>query len=106
MQALRTSWDVAGKAFFAIKVCEILKRVDPGWAKRLRSIGQNLGLSDSVLAFVGAVVDPNFAESQPPPRRPVQFRLAPAGAANPVCVERLPRSLYWNLSQNNLCRSS
>jgi ABC-type multidrug transport system ATPase subunit len=101
MQALRTSWDVAGKAFFAIKVCEILKRVDPGWAKRLRSIGQNLGLSDSVLAFVGAVVDPNFAENQPPPRRPVQFRLAPAGAANSFCVEGLPDALYVTYWQND-----
>ena len=101
MQALRTSWDIAGKAFFAIKVCEILKRVDPGWAKRLRSIGQNLGLSDSVLAFVGAVVDPNFAESQPPPRRPMQFRLAPAGAANSFCVEGLPDALYVTYWQND-----
>src|SRR5580693_3419917 len=35
LQALRTSWDVAAKAFFAIKVCEILKRVEPAWARRL-----------------------------------------------------------------------
>jgi len=101
MQALRTSWDIAGKAFFAIKVCEILKRVNPGWAKQLRSIGQNLGLSDTVLAFVGAVVDPNFAESQPSTRRPVQFRLAPMGAANSFCVQDLPDVLYVTYWQND-----
>src|SRR5260370_30299229 len=95
MQALRTSWDVAGKAFFAIKVCEILKRVDPGWAKRLRSIGQNLGLSDSVLAFVGAVVDPNFSESQPPPRRPVLIPLAPAVGVVELCFGWSAQSLLF-----------
>ncbi|HEX4201367.1 MAG TPA: ATP-binding cassette domain-containing protein, partial [Chthoniobacterales bacterium] len=69
--------------------------------KQLRSIGQNLGLSDTVLAFVGAVVDPNFAESQPQARRPVQFRLAPMGAANSFCVQDLPDVLYVTYWQND-----
>jgi ABC-type multidrug transport system ATPase subunit len=101
MQALRTSWDIAGKAFFAIKVCEILKRVDPGWARRLRSIGQNLGLSDVVLNFVGAAVDPNFNETQPPANRPVQFRLAAAGSAHSFCVQGIPATLYVTYWQND-----
>ena len=101
MQALRTSWDVAAKAFFAIKVCEILKKVDPGWARRLRSIGQNLGLPEVALSFVGSVVDPDFAQTQPPVSRPVQFFLGPAGSANGFCVQGLPDVLYVTYWQND-----
>jgi ABC-type multidrug transport system ATPase subunit len=101
MQALRTSWDTAAKAFFAIKVCEILKRVEPAWARRLRAVGQNLGLPESVLAFVGAVVDPDFAQTQPPSNRPVQFRLGPTGSANCFCVQDLPDILYITCWQND-----
>ncbi|MFY9985053.1 MAG: ATP-binding cassette domain-containing protein [Chthoniobacterales bacterium] len=101
LQALRTSWDVAAKAFFAIKVCEILRKVEPAWARRLRAIGQNLGLPESVLGFVGAVVDPGFAETQPPSNRPVQFRLGPTGSANCFCVRDLPDFLYITCWQND-----
>jgi ABC-type multidrug transport system ATPase subunit len=101
MQALRTSWDVAAKAFFAVKVCEILKRVDPGWSRRLRSIGQNLGLPDVALTFVRAVVDPDFAQTLPPVSRPVQFRLGPAESLNCFCTEDLPDVLHVTYWQND-----
>src|SRR6516165_2928227 len=101
MQALRTSWDVAARAFFAIKVCEILKRVDPGWGRRLRSIGQNFGLPETALSFVAAVVDPDYAQTQPSGSRPIQFRLGPTGSANCFGARDLPGALYVTYWQND-----
>jgi len=101
VQALKASWDIPAKAFFAIKVCEILKRVDPGWARRLRAIAQNLGLPEPATKFVGAVVDPNFFENQPVADRPIQFRLGPGRSANCFYTDDLSDFLYVTYWQND-----
>src|ERR1700722_8594607 len=96
-QALKPSWDIPAKAFLGIKVCEILRQVDPGWTRRLPLIGQSLGLPESVLGFIKAVVDPNLG--QPPGGQFVQFWVGPNGSEK--CFQTLELTspvyvTYWN----------
>jgi ABC-type multidrug transport system ATPase subunit len=96
-QALKPSWDIPAKAFLGIKVCEILRQVDPGWTRRLPLIGQSLGLPESVLGFIKAVVDPNLG--QPPGGQFVQFWAGPNGSEK--CFQTLELTspvyvTYWN----------
>jgi ABC-type multidrug transport system ATPase subunit len=96
-QALKPSWDIPAKAFLAIKLCEILRQVDPGWTRRLPLIGQSLGLPEPVLGFIKAVVDPNLGQS--PGGLFVQFWVGPNGSEK--CFQTLELTspvyiTYWN----------
>jgi ABC-type multidrug transport system ATPase subunit len=59
LQGLSARWDASSRAFFAIKLCEILRRADPDWSRFLRPISGALELSPSDLALVRTVVDPS-----------------------------------------------
>jgi ABC-type multidrug transport system ATPase subunit/ABC-type multidrug transport system permease subunit len=59
LQGLNTRWDTSARAFFSIKLCEIIRRADKNWARFLKQIGGSLELSPSDLAFVRVVVDPD-----------------------------------------------
>jgi ABC-type multidrug transport system ATPase subunit len=96
-QALKPSWDIPAKAFLAIKLCEILRQVDPGWTRRLPLIGQSLGLPEPVFGFIKAVVDPTLAQSAG--GLFVQFWVGPNGSEN--CFQTLELTspvyiTYWN----------
>jgi ABC-type multidrug transport system ATPase subunit len=70
LQGLDVRWDASARAFFAIKLCEILRRAEPDWARFLRPIGAALELSPTDVAFVRTVVDsssstqPDMAEAK------------------------------------------
>ena len=107
IQALKTSWDMPARAFFAIKICEIVRRVNPGWQKVLGLIGEGLGLPDPVRGFVGAVVDPSLFENQGLAGSPaVQFRLGPTGSANCFYAAALSSPLYITYWQNDFYLST
>ena len=96
-QALKPSWDIPAKAFLAIKLCEILRQVDPNWTRRLPLIGQGLGLPEPVLGFIKAVVDPNLGQSAG--GLFVQFWVGPNGSGK--CFQTLELTspvyiTYWN----------
>jgi ABC-type multidrug transport system ATPase subunit len=56
-QGIHARWDASARAFFAIKLCEILRRADPDWTRFLRPIGSSLELSPADFTFVRVVVD-------------------------------------------------
>jgi ABC-type multidrug transport system ATPase subunit/ABC-type multidrug transport system permease subunit len=58
LQDLNARWDTSARAFFAIKLCEIIRNADPNWVRFLKPIGGGLELSASDAAFVRVVVDP------------------------------------------------
>src|ERR1700756_2237681 len=56
LQGLNARWDTSARAFFAIKLCEIIRKADPNWVHFLKPIGGGLELSSSDVAFVRVVV--------------------------------------------------
>jgi ABC-type multidrug transport system ATPase subunit/ABC-type multidrug transport system permease subunit len=58
LQGLDARWDTSAQAFFAIKLCEIIRRADPNWTRFLKQVGASLELSSADEAFVRVVVDP------------------------------------------------
>ncbi len=58
LPGLNARWDASARAFFAVKLCEILRRAEPDWTRFLRPIGAGLELSPADFEFVRVAVDP------------------------------------------------
>jgi ABC-type multidrug transport system ATPase subunit/ABC-type multidrug transport system permease subunit len=88
LQGLNARWDTSARAFFAIKLCEILRRADHNWVRFLKPIGGGLELSSSDVAFVRVVVDPDtLNEADAADGRLVHFEI---GAGNSNCCFQVP----------------
>ncbi|HXO95504.1 MAG TPA: hypothetical protein VN857_02895, partial [Chthoniobacterales bacterium] len=42
LQGLNARWDTSARAFFAIKLCEIIRRADLSWVRFLKPVGGGL----------------------------------------------------------------
>jgi ABC-type multidrug transport system ATPase subunit/ABC-type multidrug transport system permease subunit len=88
LQGLNARWDTSARAFFAIKLCEILRRADHNWVRFLKPIGGGLELSSSDVAFVQVVVDPDtLNEAEAADGKLVHFEI---GAGNSNCCFQVP----------------
>jgi ABC-type multidrug transport system ATPase subunit len=88
LQGLNARWDTSARAFFAIKLCEILRRADHNWVRFLKPIGGGLELSSSDVAFVRVVVDPDIMnEAEAADGKLVHFEI---GAGNSNCCFQVP----------------
>jgi len=88
LQGLNARWDASARAFFAIKLCEILRRADHNWVRFLKPIGGGLELSSSDVAFVRVVVDPDtLNEAEAVDGKLVHFEI---GAGNSNCCFQVP----------------
>jgi ABC-type multidrug transport system ATPase subunit/ABC-type multidrug transport system permease subunit len=88
LQGLNARWDTSARAFFAIKLCEILRRADHNWVRFLKPIGGGLELSSSDVAFVRVVVDPDtLNEADAADGKLVHFEI---GAGNSNCCFQVP----------------
>ncbi len=88
LQGLNARWDTSARAFFAIKLCEIIRRADPSWVRFLKPVGGGLELSSSDVAFVRVVVDPDtMNEADAADGKLVHFEI---GAGNSNCCFQVP----------------
>ena len=83
LQGLNARWDTSARAFFAIKLCEIIRRADLSWVRFLKPVAGGLELSSSDVAFVRVVVDPDtMNEADAADGKLVHFEI---GAGNSNC---------------------
>jgi ABC-type multidrug transport system ATPase subunit/ABC-type multidrug transport system permease subunit len=88
LQGLNARWDTSARAFFAIKLCETIRRADPSWVRFLKPVGGGLELSSSDVAFVRVVVDPEtMNEADAADGKLVHFEI---GAGNSNCCFQVP----------------
>jgi ABC-type multidrug transport system ATPase subunit/ABC-type multidrug transport system permease subunit len=88
LQGLNARWDTSARAFFAIKLCEIIRKADPDWGRFLKPIVGGLELSSSDAAFVRVVVDPvTTNEADAAEGKLVHFEI---GAGNSNCCFQVP----------------
>jgi ABC-type multidrug transport system ATPase subunit len=90
LQAFAHHWDASSRAFFAIKLCEILRRADPDWMRFLRPIAGAMELSPSDVALVRAVVDPEVAAGKPGDAADSSVVHFEIGAGNSDCCFHVP----------------
>ena len=88
LQGLNARWDTSARAFFAIKLCEIIRRAEPDWVRFLKPVGGGLDLSSSDVAFTRVVVDPGaMNEADAAEGKLVHFEI---GAGNSNCCFQVP----------------
>ena len=88
LQGLNARWDTSARAFFAIKLCEIIRRAEPNWVRFLKPVGGGLDLSSSDVAFTRVVVEPiAMNDADAAEGKLVHFEI---GAGNSNCCFRVP----------------